>query len=264
MDEYSYLNDIKIVIKTVPADGSKPSTECPSIDAVTQAGKAHHKELNDIINLFDLIGKAIVKTDKSLKAESRTDINTQFSTFLERLHGKGQIFLQMFICRLVDNFSSYLAEVFREVIQKKPAILRSGEQIKLDYALQFTSMPDLVADLIDRKVTGLSYGGLVEIEKWCKEKLGVSIVTAAQERDDLIELIETRNVFVHNRGIIGEKYIRNVPNTAYIRGQGRAIDPTYLAHTVSVLLSCANDLDQRLAKKFSLIKDVTDSPRLPE
>lgn len=230
---------------------------------VTVSGKYFHSELTAVLNLFDLISKSVSGMDKVIKhlestaegseesAQQEGD-ETQFGPYSQRLRDYSQHFLQMIICRLVDNFASYLADVIREVIKVKPELLRSNEQVKVEYVLQFNSMSELITDLVDRKVTALSYGGFVEMERWCNEKLKVPIVTDDAERDALIELIETRNVFVHNRGRIGEKYIRSVKQTTFVKGDERLIDLDYFVHAITILGGAALPLDERVAAKYSL------------
>jgi hypothetical protein len=113
-------------------------------------------------------------------------------------------------------------------------------------------MPDLLVDLVDRKVTDLSYGGFAEMEKWCGNKLGLPIAKDEEQRNALIELIETRNVFIHNRGKIGAKYIRNVTNTSFVKGQDRIIYLEYFADVIRILGACALTLDEKVAAKFSI------------
>lgn len=247
------------------ASDSSQSTSIASrtYHPVTASGRYFHNELTAVLNLFDLVSKSVSGMDKVIKhlkptAEgseegAQEDDELQFGPYSQRLRDYSQHFLQMIICRLVDNFASYLADVIREVIKVKPELLRSNEQVKVEYVLQFDSMSELVTDLVDRKVTALSYGGFTEMEKWCNEKLKVPIVTDDAERDALIELIETRNVFVHNRGRVGEKYLRTVKQTTLIKGDERLIDLDYFVHAVTILGGAALPLDERVAAKYALM-----------
>ncbi len=232
------------------------------IQAVTIAGKVFDKEVTNIFNFLDFVTKSAGVANDLLKQiqfneiEQNTEENktNQQTQFYNRWIGYSQLFLQMIICRLVDNYSSYLSDVIREIIPSKPEILKSGEQVKLDYILQFDTMSDFLTDLTERKVTNLSYSGFLEIEKWCVDKLGLSLVENDDERNNLIELIETRNIFVHNRGKIGDKYIKNVSNTDFILGQERIIDLDYLIRVIPLVLGCGLKFDEKIAAKFSLSK----------
>ncbi len=234
-----------------------------TIHPVTRAGKIHHQSSTDTLNLFFLLFDSLAKTDALAKslAKENPELAAQFPTdpnfptlgpYGLALQKHSQPFLQMFICRFVDQFSTYLSEVIREVLHSRPEILRSGEQVRVDYVLQFSSVEELTTNLIDRKVADLSYRGFVELEKWFADQLGLSLVDRKDARNDLIEVIETRNAFVHNRGIIGSKYCRNVANSPFSLGQERTVDWDYLVHTFTVLLGCGHALDEVLGAKFSI------------
>lgn len=234
-----------------------------AINPITRAGKTHHQSSTDTLNLFlflfdslakmDKLAKGLVQADPELAAEFQPDPDfPTLGPYGVTLKKYSQPFLQMLVCRLVDNFSTYLSEVIREVLHAKPEILRSGEQVRVDYVLKFSSLEELTADLIDRKVADLSYRGFAELEKWFTEKLGVSLVDSESRRRDLIEVIETRNVFVHNRGIVGPKYCRNVPDSPFSLGQARTVDLDYLIHAFTVLVGGGHTLDERLGAKYSL------------
>ncbi len=244
------------------SEQSPPSTS-RTVNPISIAGKAFHKELNDVFNLFDLVAKSVSGMDKVIrhlqftdadpeKTVEQSDDKSEFGPYGERLRNHSQLFLQMIICRLVDNFSNYLADVIREVIYSKPELLKSKEQLRVDYVLQFDSMPDLLVDLVDRKVTDLSYGGFAEMEKWCDDKLGLPLAKDDEQRDALIELIETRNIFIHNRGKVGAKYLRNVTNTSLVKGQDRIIYLDYFVDAITILGACALTLDEKLAAKYDI------------
>lgn len=55
--------------------------------------------------------------------------------------------------------------------------------------------------------------------------------------ESLIEIKETRNIYVHNSGIVNRKYLDSVKSSAFVEGQYRVIDETYLEN--------AKDLIQR-------------------
>lgn len=234
-----------------------------SIEPLSRSGKTHHQSSTDTLNLFfflfgslakmDKLAQSIVQANPELAGDFQPDPNyPTLGPYGLTLKKYSQPFLRMLVCQLVDNFSTYLSEVMREVLHAKPELLRSAEQVRVDYVLQFSSVEELTADLIDRKVADLSYRGFTELDKWFSEKLGLPLVDTEVSRANLIEVIETRNVFVHNRGIIGEKYCRNVTNSSLSLGQIRTIDLDYLIHAFEVLLGCGHSLDEKLGAKFSL------------
>lgn len=160
--------------------------------------------------------------------------------------------LQAFFARSVDNFEVYLVDIVREVLRQKPEILRSRQQsITLEYALAFSSIDELIQDVIEGKVNSLSYKGYSELEQWCAEK-GIPLVVRPENRPAIIELIATRNIIVHNRGRVDEKYLRTAPTSAYRLGDLRRLEVDDLFNAIAILNMAVSATDQAIAQKFNL------------
>ncbi len=168
-----------------------------------------------------------------------------------QLRKYGQELIEAFLVRLVDSFQVYLSDILREVLGKRPEILRSREPtVSLDYLLQFAKMEDLQQDLIDSKVNGLSYKGFDELERWYSKK-GIPLEVGS-ERLEVVELIATRNAIVHNRGRIDARYLKAVPKSAYKVGDMRKLEVEYLLNALSILNNVVSKSDGRIAEKFGL------------
>ena len=64
----------------------------------------------------------------------------------KQLRKFAQELLEAFFVRFVDNFEVYLSDILREVLRKKPDILRSRQQtVTLEHVLQFPTIDDLEA-----------------------------------------------------------------------------------------------------------------------
>src|SRR5690349_7498090 len=113
-------------------------------------------------------------------------------------------------------------------------------------------MEQLIAGLVDRKVNELAYLGFSELDDWFEDRLGLRITFDQTLRSTVIELIETRNIIVHNRSYVNEKYLRNMPNSLLKIGERRPIDIDYLIAAVDTLDTIVTSLDEQLGNKFSL------------
>jgi hypothetical protein len=161
-----------------------------------------------------------------------------------------QQLLEIFFARSVDNFEVYLVEILREVLRHRPEILRTRQQtVTLEYVLQFPSIDNLVQDIIENKVNSLSYKGFPEIEQWYKEK-GIPLIVETETRQAIIEIIAMRNIIVHNRGRIDEKYIRSIPATSYKLGQICDLKVDDLFKAFNLLDVVVSATDQAITKKF--------------
>ncbi len=169
----------------------------------------------------------------------------------KRLRRSSQLLLEMLLTRAVDNFLTYLGGAIRLALVAKPEMLRSSDTIRLVDALRFGSMPELVADLADRKVMRLTYGGFVDLTDWCERQMGLQLADETSAKA-LVEIIETRNVIVHSRGSVGPKYVRTVKGSGFADGDYRKLDVHYFEAAENALADCAMEFDQRLIAKFAL------------
>jgi hypothetical protein len=168
------------------------------------------------------------------------------------LKENGQAFLEMFVSRLVDNFQKYLVDVIREILRSKPAMLSTRQQtITLEELLKYERIEDLVHDVIERRVNSLSYEGFSELQRWCVER-GIQIKVSASRQADVVELIATRNIIAHNRGLIDERYIRNVAWSKLKIGTCRVLYGEYLFEAFSLLGGIVYKTDTAARSKFGL------------
>jgi hypothetical protein len=164
-----------------------------------------------------------------------------------------QELLQAIFSRIVDNFEVYLVDILREVLKQKPEILRSRQQnITLEYLLQFQKIEDLIQDIIERKVNSLSYKGFLDIKQWYEEK-GIPLIVDKEHSQGVVEIIAMRNIIVHNRGRVDEKYLRAIPTSSIKIGELRELSVDYLFSTLSILNTIVSETDHEIAQKFDLV-----------
>lgn len=171
---------------------------------------------------------------------------------------------QMFFCRAVDNFLTYISELLTLIFTVRPETLRSSAQVRLDYILQFDSMPDLLNSLVERRVNELSYQGMEELANELRDRVGLQVFRDDALRQTAVRLIETRNIIVHNRGIINRHFIRRVPEAAAELGRSVALTGLAIFDDIYDLAGVAFDLDRTSVKKFSLATPVTIDSVLDE
>jgi hypothetical protein len=69
--------------------------------------------------------------------------------------------------------------------------------------------------------------------------------------ESLIEIRETRNIHVHNSGIVNRKYLDSVKNSSFVEGQYRGIDEPYLGKAKELLKTFFYELTHQINSKTS-------------
>jgi hypothetical protein len=180
------------------------------------------------------------------------------------LRANSQALLEMFVSRLVDSFQKYLVDVIRDVLHSKPSILSTRQQsLTLEELLKYERIEDLVHDVIERKVNSLSYEGFTDLEKWCADR-GIPIKVPGARRAAVVELIATRNIIAHNRGLVDERYARTVRASKFQVGACRVLDVDYFFEASSLLKSIVFKTDDAVRDKFGLPAVKTALPTSPQ
>lgn len=168
------------------------------------------------------------------------------------LRQSSQELLEMFLSRAVDNFQAYIVDIVRSVLHKQPRILSARKQeLSLGYILQFDSIEALTRDIIEGRVAALSYEGFGELEEWCQSR-GIPLLVPQGKRDQVVELIATRNLIVHNRGIVDERYRKAVASSKYSVGQQRDLEVDTFLSALELLNTVVRVTDSAIAGKFGL------------
>lgn len=159
---------------------------------------------------------------------------------------------QMIFARTIDNVQTYFKEILAEVVLKRPEVLKSKETERLDFILSHSSMEELQAAITEKKVEALFYAGFDKIESFFRERVGIEIFESEDQKADFNSAIKSRNLIVHNRGIITKEYIKNTNIEGLI--EGNMIQASY--ESISKLNISINNLvariDETLINKFNL------------
>ncbi|TPL84066.1 hypothetical protein FJ950_17890 [Mesorhizobium sp. B2-3-14] len=159
------------------------------------------------------------------------------------------------VTNVADSFLWYLSDVIQRAMRKRPELVKSGQSIKIEEVFDFKSRREMINYLIDRKINALSYGGMNEIERFIAESLGIPMFNSDDERIKMKVLIESRNVLVHNRGIINSLFLKRIDKATAEEFRGRStvymgLDQLLIYTGISA--KTAVGLDEKIARKFRL------------
>jgi hypothetical protein len=162
-----------------------------------------------------------------------------------------QLLREVVICRQVDNFLTYISEFLALIFRARPQTLRSNETERLDFILAYSSMEDLINSLAEKRVEALSYQGMSDLIRYMRERLGFDLFENKEREERAVQLIEVRNIIVHNRGIASRTFLRRMPHfPAKIGEKVRLGD--LATKEMELFPICVCDIDVRGAAKFGL------------
>lgn len=160
--------------------------------------------------------------------------------------------------RHADNFLSFLSESLMSAMLVRPEMLRSNETIKMEDILRFSSYEALIPWLVEKKLNELTYSGIRGIEEFLKGRTGLQITENEQEYNHLSILIELRNIYTHNRGIVNEIFMKRIncddARFSFKKAKYFHIEFDNLAMLANNSFGIAKRLDAHISEKYGLIR----------
>lgn len=199
----------------------------------------HHTKVKTSHPIYPILEKN--KSEEDLK-------NSFYRQYFFDAHKR--IVDEMLYCKEVDNFLSYISELLALIFTERPEVLKSSEQVRIDYVLQFKDTATLIESLAERKVEKLAYLGVKELADYFLKELNFSLTAEAATLEMLIESVETRNTLVHARGKVSKIFKNRLPNHKGVLGKEAPLgDLTLLRKNLTCL---AFDIDTRATEKWDL------------
>lgn len=170
---------------------------------------------------------------------------------LEDLKKHRQLFLEILLVRHVENYLNFLSSLLRVIFVSRPEVLRSAEKIDLETVFRHSSIDDLVRTVAERKVESLSYSSFGDLATYFEEKFHIDLV----QSDDLrtvVEAIETRNISVHNRCVVNQRFVTRTGLTDAKVGKTRSLGIEDVERIAVVLTRSSLAVDKAARKSLGI------------
>jgi hypothetical protein len=175
---------------------------------------------------------------------------------VQALMTREQMLLQILLCRGVDNYLIYLADLLGLVFSSRPETLRTDDKISYQDILQFKSMDDLVNFLAERKVHSLAYKGMRDLAGYLSNKLGFEICEQSEALERIVLVIELRNLISHNRAVINRIFKERQPKFPGEIGQVIRLNMPRTLQDLDLLAASVCDIEERAAKKWKFARPI--------
>jgi hypothetical protein len=165
---------------------------------------------------------------------------------------------------LIALFDAFLADVFTEVVRVHPGILKSSKkQISYDRLLEFGSFEALVEFIASREINEVSYKSIKDQAEYYRDRFGVALEESGVLVSELVELRATRNLLIHNNGLVNHIYLEQLASSTYKLGDEVQVDASYFDQAVKSLDEVASFITRRLIEKHGNRPSVEDPLQLP-
>lgn len=152
------------------------------------------------------------------------------------------------IYQLVTIMENLFVDILREVFTEFPNKVSSGKKIEYSSILNSDSIEDLKVQILNSVINDFTYKSPKDFSIDFKKYVGVDF----EKNDNYIKYIElkaTRDIHIHNQGIINELYISKVSEQARGKiGDNLKVDINYFLKSYENCLQIIAFLEEELNK----------------
>lgn len=164
-----------------------------------------------------------------------------------------ELCLRMTYVHLITLFEAALSDIIRAALFFKPQILKSKKMISYEDVLGEPNMESLVAKIVDKEVSDLTYGSIDDLIEYLKNKLHVPIDFLPEEKNELNWCKAKRNLLVHNQGRVDAKFLKMEAVGKYSMGESIIITETDWDDARYLLERIVLALESAVTRKFKLL-----------
>lgn len=243
------------------------------LEEVNVIEKNLEKELFDLLKFYDLtIQSYSLKKDSDNKivkflkdkndpiADGVSELVNEQNDIINRYPS---VILKTGFIYAVTQFEAFWSDITRMILKiNYREFLSSNKKVSYEYLLRIDNTKTIIENLIDEEVRSFGYDSMkVQIDtlnkkynlnieeeigenKWMKQPNAINY--------NLIgEIYSTRNLILHNRGVINNTYLDLNMNSDYKIGEQREINENYLSDSIGLLGVTSNKITKIIQSKYS-------------
>lgn len=150
------------------------------------------------------------------------------------------------IVQLVTIVETMLGDVVRFAVTKYPQKLGGKRNVPISAVLQATSIEEVHLRATDALLNELGYKSPTEFAESFQQLLSVNLLECPAFHR-YVELKATRDIFIHNRGVANEVYVRKAGSHARVSaGSTLPVDVTYFLESYEACLQLTEWLEREL------------------
>jgi hypothetical protein len=101
-------------------------------------------------------------------------------------------------------------------------------------------------------VLDLSFKGIFALADYLKRRLSLELFDSEADLERVVRIVEYRNLFVHNRGVVNRLYLSRVPTATEKIGEKIHLTPHQVTDDVVYLMANAKAVDAKAVAQFGI------------
>ena len=253
-------------MKTVRKNGIKK--EIPKIPKIgSRAAQGFFVSFKEINRFFHFVLHMVAHIETASKVAHSALVDTEHDELkkqkmvsewkerkgpVDELKVNRQFFLEVILVRHIENFLAFIAALLYEIFTQRPETLRSSESMEIAKILKHDSIESLVREIAERKIESLSYSSFHDILNFFQDRFNLKLIDNETDLKEIVEAIETRNISVHNRCIINQRFINRLKLTPEKLGIRKELYSDTIDKIIPLLTRLVLKLDRQASTKLHL------------
>ena len=107
----------------------------------------------------------------------------------------------------INDIIRYHLSSFPNVLLKNDANDNEKKKVNLELIYKHNDIEDLRNNIIEDEIYRIGYKSLRNLIKYMKDVLGLKLVITEEDIEKMCEVIEIRNIIIHNGGVVNNNFI---------------------------------------------------------
>jgi hypothetical protein len=151
---------------------------------------------------------------------------------------------------LVAIFESYLVDIVREILLTCPDALKSGRPITAETIIELGEQKQIISYLAEKEVEALLYKSFPDVVNYFDKKFKIDVNASGVSVDNIVEILATRNIHVHNRGLVNQRYLELVTASPLKVGAYKPITREYLRDSFDSINTLVEFINTEVQRKY--------------
>lgn len=154
------------------------------------------------------------------------------------------------IYQILTIIEAMLSDVTREIILRYPNKIGGNKQVSTKAILKSGSLTEIHLHVVNKILNELSYKSPKDYAKDVEDYLSINLLEC-NVFEKYVEIKATRDIYIHNRGIVNEVYIEKTRSHSRAKiGQRLPVDVNYFMESYEICLSFTEWLEKEFHEKW--------------
>lgn len=184
------------------------------------------------------------------KVDDLTDIDIFVPTEAKIFRQFSELIRILGLTYLVTIFEGYLIDIVREILITHPDALKSKRQLTAEEVLTQGGREQIISYLAEKEVEELLYRSFPDVVEYFDSKFTINLNTSGVSAEKITEILATRNIHVHNKGMVNQRFRQLVKDSSLRVGTYKSITREYLKNSISHIATIVKFIDTKVKTKY--------------